>query len=124
VNLGFSTRDRALIDIRDVGGCVACGGIGQEKHHRRRRRENGDGKAHTPANGILLCGWGNQTGCHGRVHSDPRWARPRGYVVRPGVDPATVPVWHHSRGWIMLDEDGGWKAADGGAAMERGGSRG
>lgn len=109
----FSTKTRGLIDVRDAGVCVSCGGRGSEKHHRRRRRENGDGKAHTPANGALFCGWGNHQGCHGRVHKASRWAQERGYVVLPGVDPATVAMWHYSRGWILLDEQGGWaKAVD------------
>lgn len=104
----FSTKTRGLIDVRDASLCVSCSGRGLEKHHRRRRRENGDGKAHTPANGALFCGWGNHTGCHGRVHSNPQWARSKGYIVATGVDPATVPLWHFSRGWILLDEEGSW----------------
>lgn len=111
---GFSTKTCGLIAERDAGACVSCGGRGSEKHHRRRRRENGDGLAHTPANGVLLCGWGNHSGCHGKVHSNPQWGRERGYIVRPGVDPATVRLRHFSRGWITLDKDGGWKVAENG----------
>lgn len=105
---GFSAFTLGIIDTRDAGQCVSCGGRGRERHHRRRRGVNGDLLAHTPANGILVCGLGNQTGCHGLIHSEPVWARRKGYIVSPDVDPATVPMWHYSRGWVLLDEAGGW----------------
>lgn len=75
---------------------------------------NYDGLAHSTANGIRLCGWGNHSGCHGLVHSRPEWAKIQGYIVEPDQDPREVRMWHYSRGWILLDEDGGWKAAEDG----------
>lgn len=87
---------------------MACGMRAREKHHRRRRRVNHDGLAHTAANAAYLCGWGNHTGCHGRVHSGPVWGRSMGYIVLPEEDPRTVPIWHFSRGWVLLDEEGRW----------------
>lgn len=108
----FSTRVSGLILARDVV-CVACGMPGAERHHRRRKRVNHDGLAHSAANGIRLCGRGNVSGCHGRVHSRPTWAREHGYIVLPEQDPREVPMWHYSRGWILLDADGGWAPVSG-----------
>lgn len=111
---GFTTATAGLLVARDVGLCVCCGLPAREKHHRRRRRVNHDGLAHSPANGILLCGWGNHTGCHGQVHTYPRWAREHGYIVLPEESPLEVSLQHFSRGRILLDEEGGWTAAKNG----------
>lgn len=117
MSVGFSTRVRGLIDDREVSRCFICGGRGRERHHRRRRRVNHDGLAHSAANGILLCGWGNHDGCHGRVHSQPTWAKQHGYLVLPELSPLDVPIRHFSRGLILLDHDGGWREA----SLEEGG---
>lgn len=109
---GFSTKTRSRIGDRDGGRCVCCGMPGREKHHRRRRNVDHDGLAHSPANGLTFCGWGNHTGCHGKVHSNPTWAKACGYIVPPEESPLEVPVRHYSRGLILLDGDGGWKPVE------------
>lgn len=110
---GFSLAIAQLLVTRDQV-CVSCGMPAQDKHHRRRRREDSDGLAHLPANGILLCGRGNVTGCHGLAHRNPAWGRSMGYIVRPGESPLAVPLRHFSRGLILLDNEGGWLAVENG----------
>ena len=111
MSVGFSTTTRSRIEIRDEGLCVVCAMPGREKHHRRRRRVNYDGLAHSAANGVTLCGWGNHTGCHGKAHGNVEWAKRRGLIVLPEQSPLEVPVLHVSRGLIMFDNQGGWTPA-------------
>jgi hypothetical protein len=117
---GFSTKTRSLIEGRDSKRCVCCGMPAREKHHRRRRRVDHDGMAHSPANGASFCGWGNHTGCHGKVHSNPTWAKAKGYILEPDQDPRKVPMWHFSRGWVVMDEEGLWESVPvgGGAPVD------
>lgn len=89
---------RRDIWVRDQGRCTICGGMGEEINHRIRRREGG----HSRANLHLVCSTDHQ-----RLHSNPEWARDRGYIVSAvqDVDPASLPLrtW---RGWAMLRHDG------------------
>lgn len=101
------TKSRELVKARDGGLCVRCGMLGREVHHRRRRRINFDGLAHSPANLIRLCGWGNNTGCHGWTHAHPVEARELGLTLRPDDDPRLVPMAYVRRGLVLLDGDGG-----------------
>jgi len=75
-------------------------------HHRRRRRENYDGMAHSPANLITLCGNGNLSGCHGWVHKNPVEARAAGYTLRPDQDPRSEQVPYVRRGKVWLTDGG------------------
>ena len=45
--------------------------------------------------------------CHQRLHSNPQWARDRGYIVSAvaDIDPASVPIRTHL-GWALLRHDG------------------
>ena len=100
----------SLIVERDLR-CVVCGGPARDKHHRRRRRVDHDGLAHTAANGILACGLGGSAGCHGEIHRNPTWAQQCGYIVSSYANPLEVPVLHFQRGLILLDSEGGWSPA-------------
>ena len=111
---GFSTTTSDLVLARDGVACWACGMRSTERHHRRRRQVDHDGLAHSAANCLRFCGWGNHTGCHGLVHSRPTWAETKGYIVIPDASPLEVPVWHYSRGWVLLDITGGWTATTNG----------
>lgn len=67
---------------------------------------------HSPANLIHLCGSGT-TGCHGWVHNHPKTAMEYGWIVSMGEDhPETVPVWDAHRGWLLLDNQGGYTLCD------------
>ena len=100
------TVAREKVDARDRHRCVRCGMPAQDKHHRRRRRENHDGKAHSPSNLITLCGRGNTSGCHGWVHQHPVEARALGYTLRPDQDPDVESMQYVRKGRVRLDSQG------------------
>jgi len=110
----MSAFSRATVDVlRDRSGdrCELCGGPAGNSHHRRPRGMGGsrDPQTDLPSNGLRICGSGT-TGCHGLIEQDRAWARDLGYLVRQGVDPATVPVVLRQPGghldWVLLGEDG------------------
>ena len=93
---------------RADGRCEGCGlPAPLERHHRRFRSRGGKT---TPENLILLCGWGNHTGCHGRAHSaDPPegWAISQ-YDKRPDHEIPVQTVW----GLVTFTQDGGKEPAE------------
>ena len=101
------TRDTVL--TRDRWRCTRCGKPldAGSIHHRRLRGHKWPG-LNQPSNLLTLCGSGT-TGCHGWVHAHPAQARELGFIVSAYNDnPASVPVctW---RGWITLDDTGGYE---------------
>jgi hypothetical protein len=105
----FSPRMRRKINERDDERCTRCGrpvGPSANIHHRKLRSRGGMGNA---ANGILLCGTGT-TGCHGWAHANVTQATEEGLIVSRWADPVIIPIltW---RGWIRVDDDGGWTLA-------------
>jgi hypothetical protein len=109
---------RHLVAARDEGVCIICRRGGAANwHHRKLRSHGGDWN---PSNGILLCGSGT-TGCHGRAHAEPAWARLNGFIVPSWADPAEYPLRYwlptgkgtHRLGWVRLDMLGGmWEVSD------------
>lgn len=101
---------RAVVDARDEHACVFCGNPASDRHHRRFKGMGGSSLPDTdsPQNIVALCGLGNTSGCHGRAHSEPEWARANGYRVPNGTDPLTVPITHHAWGVCWLLADGGF----------------
>lgn len=102
---------------RDHYRCLRCGNeldhiwSGHSLHHRHMRSHPFPG-LHSPANLIHLCGSGT-TGCHGWVHNHPETAMEYGWIVSMGEDhPETVPVWDAHRGWLLLDNQGGYTLCD------------
>lgn len=108
----FYTVEKVL--TRDGGRCVCCGtelfgdrAVDWSVHHRRGR----DGKpdSHKPQNLITVCGGGNESGCHGRIHQRRSESQPNGWWLSriAGTDPLTVPVLvgHGSR-WVYLTASG------------------
>lgn len=102
---------------RDHYRCLRCGNeldhiwSGHSLHHRHMRSHPFRG-LHLPANLIHLCGSGT-TGCHGWVHNHPKTAMEYGWIVSMGEDhPETVPVWDAHRGWLLLDNQGGYTLCD------------
>lgn len=95
--------------------CVRCGapiegqrGLDWSAHHRRPRGAGGSRRPDTDAavNILVVCGHG-ASGCHGYIESRRTEAFDNGWLVRQGVDPATVAVLvdHESR-WTYCTEDG------------------
>lgn len=95
-------RVRREVEERSGRVCEGCGQRhGENLHHRKYKSRGG---ADTLANALLLCGFGNASGCHGRAHSgdgaDLGWS-----VSRFAPNPAAVPAYRHGVGWVLyLDE--------------------
>ncbi len=91
---------------RSKGLCECCGtdlrGRG-ERHHRVRRRDGGD----RLSNLCLLL-----PGHHANAHTAPAHARETGVIVLSTLDPATQPILHHGKRWVLLDDDGGVTPCD------------
>lgn len=105
----FTARDLEIMRARSGGHCEGCGLYARtEAHHRLYRSRGGSSGA---ANGLMLCGLGNTSGCHGSAHT--RFGEELGWSVKSGFDPAVVPVrlaaWP---GRVLLTADGRVLAAD------------
>lgn len=51
---------------------------------------------------------------NGNIESDPWWQRVayrNGWKLLSGFEPQTTPVWHRTRGWLMLDDEFGIRRA-------------
>ena len=112
-----------LVIERDRGACVRCAapvthlerGRAWSIHHRRPRGTGGTSLAwvNQPANLIVLCGSGT-TGCHGWAERERTKAFDLGLLVsKIGVATAmTTRLKHHLYGWVLLDNEGGYEAAE------------
>ena len=120
-----STRTRDLCYSRALeisgGACEVCGERSVGSLHRRVTPGHGGRRGSAtkqweddPANHLAVCGSGT-TYCHGMMTNPYAFPTTRatleamGWVVarNGGVDPATVPV-RTTRGFVLLDHDGGW----------------
>lgn len=104
---GPSPQTRQAVIGRDSGQCLRCGQMTGQVHHRWPR---GRGGHNATSNLMLLCGSGT-TGCHGWAEHNRAAAYALGYLVPTGFDPASVQVWAKYRGWMWLDNTGGWSPA-------------
>lgn len=96
---------------RSGGRCEGCGTVARlEAHHCQFRSRGGQGGA---GNGLLLCGFGNSSGCHGIAHSG-EGAR-RGWAVATGADPEQVPRVSARFGLVWMKDSGLVLAAEGSA---------
>lgn len=115
MNLTKSVRTTVL--ERDLHVCQRCGeyvGISDYSIHHRRPKGMGGSKdpaTNLPANLITLCGSGT-TKCHGWVESHRSDALYEGFILHQAVVPELRPVKTY-RGWIRLDNEGGWREAFG-----------
>jgi hypothetical protein len=97
---GITAAMRTALHNRSMGRCEWCGRTDRhlEAHHRlfRSRGYGGTGHKHDGSNLVMLCGWGNTLGCHGRAHGaaegDTEAALRAGITLRSGEDPARVPI--------------------------------
>lgn len=66
---------RAMMALPSVEGlcCPFCGRVATNRHHIVPRSQGGgDGPT------VAVCGWGNASGCHGRLHGHRLHMRPDG----------------------------------------------
>ncbi len=102
---GPTPARRNTVLLRAMGLCEVCGNQlhgGDEWravhsfHHRQARGMGGSSRpeVNSPANVLLVCGTGT-TGCHGFIEAHRTAAELEGWLVRHGLDPATVPVTVH-----------------------------
>lgn len=95
---------RKLVRARSGGVCEVC--RRERATNFQHRLAEGHGGQYTACNGLDVCGMGNASGCHGRIHQYPLIAYERGWSVRSGHDPAVQPVWLAGHGWSLLRADG------------------
>jgi len=102
---GFTPATVREMKGRSRGICEGCGlAAATEAHHRQYRSRGGSDRVE---NALHLCGSGNHTGCHGIAHSAEGEAR--GWSVRSGHDPLTVPVrivLGFAEVWVRFTADG------------------
>ncbi|AYD87395.1 HNH endonuclease [Microbacterium phage ValentiniPuff] len=98
----FTPAVMAMLHDRAGGHCEGCGraGIRLEAHHRLFRSRGGRGQVE---NGLMLCGWGNHTGCHGVAHSANQ---PIGWALRSWQHAIEEPYQDKAGQLWMLHPDG------------------
>jgi hypothetical protein len=117
---GPTPAQRNLVAERASYACEVCGvrlhdGTSWTRahsfHHRQPRGAGGSSRpdVNSPANILLTCGTG-VTGCHGMIESNRAIAYRRGWLVKHGLDPATVSTHLHA-GVVLLTADGDYQRA-------------
>lgn len=108
----FPIRVRMAIRRRADYRCEVCAkNLGAasastaQVHHRRARGMGGstDPMSRNVTNGLLTC-----IPCHARIESEREWALDRGFLVRQGHNPASVPVRLWNAHPVLLTHDGGY----------------
>lgn len=110
---GFPKAVRAAVLARAAGWCERCGAAEPVEVHHRRPRGMGGSKAadtNSAANALALCGE-----CHRVVESDRDDATQFGWLIRQGVQPASVPVLRRGQ-WCRLTDSGHVFVPPGGAS--------
>lgn len=79
-----------------------------DMHHRRPKAMGGTDRPNVnDLDNLLALHPDVHNGGPGSVHGQPSWSRPRGYLVRQGVDrPGAVPVLLLGQYWVLLGKDG------------------
>lgn len=107
----FTDSQRARCYERAMGRCEVCGRllppVGFNLHHRQGRGMGGSKVETTCADGLVVCGMGNYSGCHAYIEAHRRWAEDRGYRVprNGGQRPIDAPVLVRGE-WLLLNADG------------------
>jgi hypothetical protein len=107
---------RKVVLDRDGTTCQMCGEDVTLKlasiQHRIPRGMGGSALVNIPSNGVLVCGSATTpNSCHNHIeHVDRGQALDLGYLIHKlsGLHPSTVPLWTYTRGWVLLDDTGGW----------------
>jgi len=109
---------RRIVLERDQNTCQRCGANVLYKlasvQHRIARGRGGsaEDRIWSPANLALLCGSATTPGsCHNLVENEDRErGKDEGWVLpmnNPDIDPSKEPLLT-CRGWVLLDNEGGW----------------
>ena len=129
--MSVSKRTRLLVLTRDGWLCQVCGRNlaaaylrgDYSLQHRRNRGMGGSKRADTngPANLLTTCGSATSPGgCHAWIEANPVWAAEHGYRISQSQTPAEVPVFTIHRGWVLLDDHGGYAPTETCPACARG----
>lgn len=110
---------RPLADyiLERAGGC--CDWCGRyclngwfSRQHRLARGTGGRRDAHTAENLVLVCGSATSIGCHLRCeNTDIPAAREAGFRLKPGQNPAEVPILRHGKHLVYPTANGWVEAA-------------
>lgn len=104
----FTPQALKIMRARSGGRCEGCGKVGLlQAHHVCYRSRGGDGGA---GNGLLLCGSGNASGCHGIAHTGE--GAERGWSAS-SYSETRRPVHHARFGLVLITDEGRVVAADG-----------
>lgn len=101
-------RERDKVHERSNRSCEVCDAARTTNY--QHRLPEGRGGPTTAANGLDVCGMGNASGCHGRIHQNPNLAVYNGWTVDTGEDPAKRQVLRRGE-WVYLRPDGGMDPA-------------
>jgi 5-methylcytosine-specific restriction enzyme A len=98
------TRSGGICEIRAgwrIGGCEGSPAV--HRHHRRNRGAGGSRRADTnlASNGLDAC-----YNCHEYIGMNPSVAYQKGWLIRQGCAPSSVPIFYRNTEWILLDDDG------------------
>jgi hypothetical protein len=101
---------RLAVRRRSGGICEVCRSAKATNYqHRKNRSQSGGWEV---SNGLDVCGMGNLSGCHGRIHQNPEEAYANGWSVRSTDDPRKIPVVDLSGMARLLDDEGSFEAVD------------
>lgn len=98
---------KSLVNLRDGGHCLNCGGPAHDIHHRNARGMGGssDPAIHHPSNLVSLC-----RPCHNYFEGNPTVARKLGWKLSGKFNtkaPETVAIVDlRDRSWLLDDVDG------------------
>ena len=118
----FTALAQRIMRARSGGCCEGCGrpNMRLEAHHVQFRSRGGEGGA---GNGLLLCGWGNASGCHGAAHTaagiEKGWA-----VGTTGAPEQVARFAARFGGLVFMTDDGLVLAAEGTACWQHSGTPG
>lgn len=91
------TKAREVVWERQNRQCARCGNLGNEIHHRMRRREGG----HAYENLVGLC-----SEDHRWVHKHPKQAAADGFIIPISVDDISAVPIKTFVGWLLFDAEG------------------
>lgn len=98
-----ATEDEVILCEVRIDG--VCQGLASEYQHRKNRSQCSKDEKWAPSNGIMVCGFGNTSGCHGFIHQNPTIAYEMGWSIKQADTIVTrqIKLWH---GWVFLDDFG------------------
>lgn len=95
----------ALATERDNGRCVRCGLAGPVERDHRQNRDAWN----TVASNLQCLGGAFGCECHRWKTEHPAEAVRDGFAVPRWARPELWPAWRIDVGWVLYDDEGGWK---------------